>query len=107
MTDYRQTPEQQGAQQPVALAVALERRSGHSLPIITASGRGALAEEILSLAFAHNVKVRPDADLAQLLSSLDIDTPIPPEAIMVVAEILTRVYAANAALATHSVKEGT
>jgi flagellar biosynthesis protein len=45
------------------------------------------------------VKVREDADLAELLAKLDIDTPIPSEAIVAVAEILAKVYEANARMA--------
>ena len=71
---------------------------GTNLPELVASGRGALAEQILALAFASGIKVRQDADLAQLLATLDLDTPIPPEAIVAVAEILNKVYEANGKL---------
>ncbi|HUY68475.1 MAG TPA: flagellar protein FhlB, partial [Alphaproteobacteria bacterium] len=46
------------------------------------------------------VKVREDADLAELLVKLDLDTPIPSEAIIAVAEILAKVYEANARMGT-------
>ena len=69
-----------------------------SLPKVIASGYGKLAEQILDMAFAKGIKVRADADLAQLLAMLDLDTPIPSEAIVAVAEILARVYEANARL---------
>jgi flagellar biosynthesis protein len=83
-----------------SVAVALQGESGKpdSLPKIIASGRGKLAEQILELAFSKGVKVREDADLAELLATLDLDTPIPSEAIVAVAEILARVYEANARL---------
>ncbi|MCH7938050.1 MAG: EscU/YscU/HrcU family type III secretion system export apparatus switch protein, partial [Proteobacteria bacterium] len=79
------------------MAVAL----GHDLvddrpPKVVAGGRGRIAEQILEIAFAHGVKVREDADLAQLLTSIDIDSEIPVEAFAAVAEILTYVYQANA-----------
>ncbi len=83
------------------IAVALGQQPGDArgaLPSLVASGRGALAEQILSLAFASGVKVREDADLAQLLATLDLDTPIPPEACVAVAEILGKVYEANRTL---------
>jgi flagellar biosynthesis protein len=81
-------------------AVALEAGANPaSLPRIVAAGRGELAEQILRLAFENNVKVRQDADLAELLATLDIDHEIPAEAVMAVAEILSRVFQANAALA--------
>jgi len=79
------------------LAVAIKAGADAAPDTIIASGRGALAEQILHLAFAHNVKVRQDADLATLLTALDLDTPIPAEALLAVADILARVFAANAA----------
>ena len=69
-----------------------------SLPKVIASGYGKLAEQILEMAFDKGIKVREDADLAELLATLDLDTPIPSEAIIAVAEILARVYEANASL---------
>lgn len=62
---------------------------------MVASGTGSVAEQILNLAFAHGVRVREDADLVQILSALDIDMEIPPEAYAAVAEILVYVYRAN------------
>jgi flagellar biosynthesis protein len=64
---------------------------------VIATGRGQLAEDILSLAFENDVRVREDADLAELLAYLDLDSPIPPEALEAVAEILFYVYQANGA----------
>lgn len=65
------------------------------LPEITASGRGKIAEKILELAFANDIKVREDSALAEMLAAMDIDSPIPSEAFMAVAEILSYVYKAN------------
>lgn len=62
---------------------------------IMAAGRGALAERIIELAFAYNIPVREDSDLTELLAQFEIDTPIPTEAIMAVAEILSYVYKLN------------
>lgn len=65
------------------------------LPRIVASGRGAVAEQILEIAFARGVKVREDADLAEILSALEVDDSIPVEAIAAVAEILSYIYRTN------------
>ncbi len=65
------------------------------MPTITAAGRGALAEKILALAFESGVKVREDSDLAEMLAAIEIDSPIPSEAFMAVAEIMQYVYMAN------------
>jgi flagellar biosynthesis protein len=79
-----------------AIAVALDYRPGEdAAPKVVASGRGALAENILALAFANGVKVREDADLAELLSVVEVGEDIPVEAFLAVAEVLAYVYRAN------------
>ncbi|WP_240002304.1 EscU/YscU/HrcU family type III secretion system export apparatus switch protein [Oleisolibacter albus] len=77
--------------------MAISHQSG-ALPRIVASGRGAVADQILELAFANGVKVREDADLAEILAAIEIDSEIPVEAIAAVAEILAYVYRANGRL---------
>ena len=84
------------ARRAAAVAIKGGESNPESLPKIIASGRGKLAEQILEMAFARGLKVREDADLAELLVKLDLDTPIPSEAIVAVAEILAKVYEANA-----------
>ena len=88
-----------------SVAVAIKGNLGNkakdrpdSLPKVIASGYGKLAEQILEMAFDKGIKVREDADLAELLATLDLDTPIPSEAIITVAEILAKVYEANASI---------
>jgi flagellar biosynthesis protein len=81
-----------------AVAVALRDESQSGRPRIVASGYGELAERILEIAFASGVKVREDADLAEVLAALEIDREIPLEAFTAVAEILSYVYRANAAM---------
>ena len=77
-------------------AVAVkDARTEKGIPIITAAGRGKFAEEIIKLAYEHGIKVREDKDLAELLAELEIDSPVPSEALLAVAEILTYVYRAN------------
>lgn len=86
-----------GKPSPAAVALHYQPETEYA-PKVVAKGRGAIAEQILEIAFAHGIKVREDADLAELLSLLDIDTEIPLEAFAAVAEILAHVYRANAAL---------
>jgi flagellar biosynthesis protein len=83
-------------QPPKTIAVAVEEQADGQAPKITASGRGHLAEKILEVAFAAGVKVRTDADLVQVLEAIEVESEIPTEAFVAVAEILTYVYRANA-----------
>ena len=76
----------------VAIEDANEKRD---LPHITAAGRGKIAEQILQLAFENDIKVREDSALADILAKIELDSPVPSEAFMAVAEVLSYVYRAN------------
>ena len=78
------------------LAIALQYERGISqAPIVSAKGKGYIAQQIIDLANANNITIRQDTDLANLLEKLDINTPIPLEAYAAVAEILAYVYKMN------------
>jgi len=62
---------------------------------VVAVGRGAVAEQILQIAFAAGVKVREDKDLVEVLEAVEIDSEIPVDAIAAVAEILSYLYQLN------------
>ncbi len=84
-----------------AIAVALDYKGADGkpnakrAPRVTATGRGAVAEQILAIAFEKGVPVREDADLAQILSTVDVDAEIPIDALAAVAEILSYLYRVN------------
>lgn len=79
-----------------SVAVAIkDSKTENDAPTISAAGRGKIAEQILQLAFESDIKVREDAALAEMLTSIELDSPIPSEAFMAVAEILSYVYRAN------------
>lgn len=81
----------------VAVALAYDEVAD-AAPHVVAGGKGGIAEQILNIAFAHGVKVRRDADLAELLAAVDVDAEIPPAVFAAVAEILVYVYRANGTL---------
>lgn len=66
-----------------------------AMPRVVASGKGALAEQILRLAFDNGVKVRKDETLTEMLSLVELDHEIPVAAMVAVAEILSYVYREN------------
>ncbi len=77
-------------------AVALEDRTAErKVPRVVAAGRGKIAEQILQLAFENGIRVREDSALAEMLASIELDSPIPSEAFGAVAEIMAFVYRAN------------
>lgn len=82
------------------LAIALRYHpDGDDAPRITAKGRGAIAAQIVAVARDHGVAVRRDRSLAQLLASVEIDSPIPVAAFTAVAEILALLYRVDQQLA--------
>lgn len=96
MATSRKTPRSAPAKETDPVAVALAYRPGDDrAPQVKAGGRGAIAEQILNIAFAHGVKVREDADLAELLAAIEVGEEIPAEVFAAVAEILIYVYRAN------------
>lgn len=78
-------------------AVALKRYGIDEslLPKVTAAGYGKLAEQIVEIALKNGVKVREDKELAQMLAAIELDSDIPTEALVAIAEILAYVYKAN------------
>ena len=78
------------------LAVALSYDPGRAgLPRVVAKGRGALAAQIVAIARDRGFAIRRDQDLAALLSTLEVDCPIPVAAFAAVAETLGHLYRAN------------
>ncbi len=87
----------QALDRSAAKAVAIKDASlAGNLPRVVASGKGSVAEQILQIAWANDIKVREDADLVEVLSAIDVESEIPIEAFATVAEILSYVYKANA-----------
>jgi flagellar biosynthesis protein len=99
LPDNRQPCKKNDNRSGDAVAVALAYKpKRESAPKIVASGRGFVAEQILEVARAHELHVREDADLVQLLEAIEVGSEIPLEAFVAVAEIFTYVYRANGTL---------
>jgi flagellar biosynthesis protein len=83
------------------LATPTERKAAVALrydvdrdkaPLVIASGRGAVADEILRIAEDNRIPLYEDPELAKLLAKLELDTEIPAELYALVAEVLFFVY---------------
>lgn len=79
----------------VAVALDYEPHNPDDAPKVIAKGKGYVAQRILEIAFEKGIRVREDADLAQMLAAVDLESEIPIEAYLAVAEILAYVYKAN------------
>lgn len=83
------TPTDRGERQ---LAVALKYAEGDGAPHVVAKGRGLIAEEIIARAREHGVFVHESPELVALLTQVDIDSQIPPQLYIAVAELLAWIY---------------
>jgi len=67
----------------------------HQAPIVTAKGQGIIAEKIISIAKKHQIPIKDDPDLVEILSQLELNEQIPTTVYQVVAEIFAFIYHLN------------
>lgn len=73
----------------VALRYDTEKENA---PRVIASGKGASAENIIKVAELHNLPIKKDEDLVELLSKVEIDKEIPEKLYVAVAEVFKFLY---------------
>jgi flagellar biosynthesis protein len=79
----------QGRRTAIAVRYDVEQDKA---PLILASGRGAVADEILRIADENKIPLYENRQLAEMLAKLEIDTEIPSQLYVLVAEVLFFVY---------------
>jgi flagellar biosynthesis protein len=72
-------------------AVALSY-DGVTAPVLSAKGMGEIADEIIAIAKEHNVPIREEPELVDLLAKLKLDQEIPRELYVAVAEVISFAY---------------
>ncbi|MEW6119191.1 MAG: EscU/YscU/HrcU family type III secretion system export apparatus switch protein [Pseudomonadota bacterium] len=73
-------------------AAALAYRTGDTAPRLVAKGRGLVADAIIEKARASGVYVHESRELLALLMQIDLDSHIPPQLYIAVAELLAWLY---------------
>ena len=74
-------------------AVALKyNREKNGAPTVVAKGKGEVANNIIKLAQEHDIFIKKDADLVELLSKIEINKEIPPMLYKAVAEVFSFIY---------------
>ena len=77
-------------------AAALQyKASKDAVPRLVAKGKGWMAEKIIQTAREHNIPLKEDPHLVEILSTLDLYEEIPPDLYKAVAEILIFIYKMN------------
>lgn len=65
---------------------------GNIAPVISAQGLDSVAEQIIAVAKEHNIPLHEDAQLAQLLMTLELGEEIPEELYLVIAKVIAFAY---------------
>lgn len=81
--------------EPPTIAVALRYDEDGTAPIVVASGKGSLAERIISAAQEAGVAIDENPMLASALENAPLDEPIPEELYQAVAEVISWVLHAR------------
>ncbi|MDX1589332.1 MAG: EscU/YscU/HrcU family type III secretion system export apparatus switch protein [Oleiphilaceae bacterium] len=90
MSKKRQSRQDSARRSPDA-AIAL-RYDGIGAPDVTATGQNQVARDIIELARAHGIPLYEDADLAALLSRLDLGEEVPETLYRVIAEVMAYAF---------------
>ncbi|MCW8838956.1 MAG: EscU/YscU/HrcU family type III secretion system export apparatus switch protein [Thiovulaceae bacterium] len=61
-------------------------------PRVVSKGEGKVADNIIKIAELHNLPIKKDEDLVELLSKVELDKEVPEALYKVVAELFTFVY---------------
>ncbi|PHM17405.1 MAG: type III secretion system protein [Sulfuricurvum sp. PD_MW2] len=73
----------------VALGFDIEKDRA---PRVVAKGKGASAENIIKIAQLHNLPIKEDEDLVELLSKVELDREVPEKLYVAVAEVFSFIY---------------
>ncbi len=64
-------------------------------PRVVAKGEGESAKNIIKIAQLHNLPIRKDEDLIELLSKVELDKEVPEALYKAVAEVFSFIYKAS------------
>ena len=74
-----------------ATALKYDEKSTNA-PKVTAQGKGAIAQNIIDVALEHNIPIKKDEDLLNMLSVIELNQEIPVELYKAVGEVFGYIY---------------
>ncbi len=81
------------SEKQIKKAVALRYDTVHeNAPRVVAKGKGEVAAQIIKSAKLHDLPIKEDADLVELLSKIELDREIPENLYKAVAELFSFIY---------------
>jgi len=79
-------------EKPAQITTVALQYDGENAPAVIAKGSGHIAEEILKIAAENNIPLHEDAELAQLLSQLELGDEIPRALYVTIAQVIAFAY---------------
>lgn len=73
----------------IAIALNYDEKTA---PRVTAKGKGLVAEQILALAEEHDIPIKEQPELVQLLANVELGDQIPENLYVAVAEVIAFAY---------------
>lgn len=67
-------------------------RAKDAAPKVIAKGKGQSAENIIKIAELHNLPIKKDEDLVELLSKVELNKEVPEKLYRAVAEVFSFIY---------------
>jgi len=67
-------------------------------PRVVAKGKGHIAEQIVQVARENDIPLLEDRNLANVLEAMELESEIPPELYLAIAEVLVFIYRLNGKL---------
>lgn len=77
-----------GNTNPERVAVALKYDFGDGAPVVTAKGKGHIADKIIETARENDVAIEENSVLAEALSKIELESEIPVPLYKAVAEVI-------------------
>ena len=74
-----------------AASLKYDEKSSNA-PKLTAYGKGAIAHSIIDVAKQHNIPIKKDEDMLEMLSVIEVNEEIPTELYKAVAEVFSFIY---------------
>lgn len=74
-----------------AVALKYEKKKDNA-PKVVAKGKGEIAQRIIKIAQEHELPIKKDEDLVELLTKIELDREIPPNLYKAVAEVFSFIY---------------
>ncbi|MBN2894746.1 MAG: FlhB-like flagellar biosynthesis protein [Campylobacterales bacterium] len=81
------------SEEKIKKAVALRYDTvRENAPRVVAKGKGEVAAQIIKTAKEHDLPIKEDADLVELLSKIELDREVPENLYKAVAELFSFIY---------------